>query len=188
MVKNTRITKYKQTDLLNIKITHETVGDYEAIKKINDLAFGQEDEGRLVEKLRKKNDFIPELSSIAKINKKPVGHILFYPVYIRSKKTNHISLSLGPMAVLPDFQKKGIGKKLVQNGLARAKRLGFRSVIVVGHPNYYPKFGFQLASTWGIEAPFEVPDNAFMAIELEKDALKNINGTVIYPPEFNAAL
>ena len=72
--------------------------------------------------------------------------------------------------------------------MARAKRLGFRSVIVVGHPNYYPKFGFQKTSTRGIEAPFEVPDNAFMAIELGKDALKNINGTVIYPPEFNAAL
>jgi predicted N-acetyltransferase YhbS len=89
------------------------------------------------------------------------------------------------MAVLPEYQKKGIGLQLVEEGLKRARKLGFKSVIVLGHAAYYPRFGFEPAGKWGIRPPFEVPDDAFMALELVRDGLKDIQGTVEYPPEFN---
>ena len=88
------------------------------------------------------------------------------------------------MAVRPEFQKSGIGGQLIQQGLKVAEELGFKSVIVLGHEHYYPKFGFEPADKWNIKAPFDVPSNVFMAIELVKDGLKNISGTVIYPKEF----
>ena len=89
------------------------------------------------------------------------------------------------MAVLPDYQRRGIGRQLVQEGLIIAKDKGFNSVIVVGHPEYYPKFGFRPASLWKIRPPFDLPDNVFMALELEEGALKNVTGIVQYPVEFN---
>ncbi len=94
------------------------------------------------------------------------------------------SLGLAPMAVSPECQKSGIGGQLVKKGLELAKRLKFKSVVVLGHEHYYPKFGFEPANKWNIKAPFDVPSNFFMAIELEKDGLKNVAGTVIYPKEF----
>lgn len=89
------------------------------------------------------------------------------------------------MAVRPELQKIGIGRQLIRHGLKTAKELEFKSVIVLGHEHYYPKFGFEPAEKWDIKAPFDVPSNAFMAIELAKDGLKNISGTVIYPKEFD---
>jgi putative acetyltransferase len=91
------------------------------------------------------------------------------------------------MAVSPGFQNKGIGGQLINKGLDNARELGYRSVIVVGHENYYPKFGFVPAQKWNIKAPFDVPANVFMGIELVEDGLKNVEGTVVYPKEFEAA-
>lgn len=88
------------------------------------------------------------------------------------------------MAVRPQFQEKGIGGQLINEGFKTARGLKFKSIIVLGHEHYYPKFGFEPAGKWNIKAPFDVPSNAFMAIELEQDGLKNISGTVIYPKEF----
>ena len=88
------------------------------------------------------------------------------------------------MAVLPKFQKKGIGGSLIIEGLKKAKELGYKSVIVLGHKEYYPKFGFKKASKWGIVCPFEVPDEYFMAIELTAETLSEKTGTVVYPQEF----
>jgi predicted N-acetyltransferase YhbS len=89
------------------------------------------------------------------------------------------------MAVKPGLQKQGIGGELIKHGLAKARELGHTSVIVVGHEHYYPKFGFVPADRWNIKAPFDVPSNAFMGIELIKDGLKDISGTVEYAPPFN---
>ena len=169
---------------MHIIIRQELKEDLARIKKINDLAFEQEDEGRLVNKLRKKDQFIPDLSLVAETEETVVGHILFYPVKIISTNTSHTTLSLGPMAVLPEFRKKSIGKKLIYEGLKRAKDLGFRSVIVVGHPGYYPKFGFTNASDWNIKVPFEVPDEVFMALEIVNGELKDKPGVIEYPAEF----
>jgi len=169
-------------------IRPERENDYTKIREVNDLAFGQENEGRLIEKLRQTEKFIPELSLVAERDDEVVGHILFYPVIIRSSTAKFQTLSLGPMAVTPAYQRQGIGSQLVKEGLEAAKTLGHKSVIVVGHPEYYPRFGFKPASQWKIKAPFDVPDEAFLALELVKGELKGKSGTVEYPEEFNEAM
>ena len=88
------------------------------------------------------------------------------------------------MAVHPEFQKQGIGSKLVQQGLVRCRKLGHQLIVVVGHPDYYPRFGFTSARAKGLEAPFPVPDEAFMVVELTEGGLNMITGMVRYPPEF----
>ena len=169
---------------MNIIIRQELGKDLVRIKEINDRAFEQENESSLVDKLRKKDQFIPELSLVAEADETVVGHILFYPVKINSAHQKHTTLSLGPMAVLREYQKKGIGGKLISEGLIRAKEFGFRTVIVVGHPEYYPKFGFAKASKWSIKLPFEVPDEVFMALEFVEGELKDKSGIIEYPAEF----
>jgi predicted N-acetyltransferase YhbS len=114
-----------------------------------------------------------------------VGYVLFFPIKIVDGKLEHESIALAPVSVHPKHQKKGIGSALIKEGLTRCKKEGFQSVIVLGHPEYYPRFGFRPASNWKISAPFDVPDEAFMALELTINALKNIQGIVQYPDEFN---
>lgn len=169
-------------------IRPERENDYSKIRGVNDLAFGQENEGRLIEKLRQTEKFIPKLSLVAELNNEIVGHILFYPVIIRSATSKFQSISLGPMAVIPAYQRQGIGIRLVKEGLETAKKLGHKSVIVVGHPEYYPRFGFKSASQWKIKVPFDVPDEVFLALELVNGELKAKSGTVEYPEEFNEAV
>jgi predicted N-acetyltransferase YhbS len=152
---------------------------------VHTLAFGRNNEAVLVEELRKTKRFVPELSLMAKYYEMTVGHILFYPVDIVDGEKKTVTLALAPLAVMPEHQKKGVGSKLIKVGLGKAKKLGFGSVIVLGHEKFYPKFGFQPASKWNIRAPFDVPDEAFMAIELIPGALKDAAGTVHYPKEFS---
>ena len=116
----------------------------------------------------------------------PPQYAIFTRITIRSEKGElYHSLALAPMAVAPEYQRKGIGKKLVERGLKRAKDLGHKSVIVLGHEHYYPRFGFQPAARWSIKAPFTVDPNHFMAIELVPDALRDVSGVVQYPKEFD---
>ncbi|MFH1941183.1 MAG: N-acetyltransferase [bacterium] len=171
-----------------ITIRAETKEDYLRITEINDLAFGQPNEGKLVEKLRLTERFIPELSLVAEIEGVVVGHILLYPITIRSGKVQHDTLSLGPMSVMPNFQRSGIGSIMVIRGLQTAKALGHESVIVIGHPDYYPRFGFKRTVGWGIRSPFDVPDEAFMALELKPNALRDKSGIVQYPKTFEDAV
>jgi putative acetyltransferase len=173
---------------MNVVIRQETDSDFAAVIDVNRQAFGRDDEARLVERLRKSRTFIQELSLVADLNRQIVGHILFTKIVIRSGDGNEYpSLALAPMAVLPRCQKQGIGGKLVQHGLKRAIELGHRSVIVLGHEQYYPAFGFEPASRWNISCPYDVPDNVFMAMELSEDGLKGVTGTVKYPDDFNEA-
>lgn len=173
---------------MDIKIRHEILEDHPHIKRINDLAFGQPDEGMMVDLLRRNPRFIPELSLVALDHGSVVGHILFFPVSIATANTRKTSLSLAPMAVHPDHQSKGIGGRLINEGLAVAKAMGFDSVIVLGHPGYYPRFGFQPASRWGIKPPLEAPDEAFMAMELLESGLEGKSGVAEYPREYGIAL
>jgi len=168
---------------MDILIRMETEKDYEDISNVNRLAFGQEEESRLVNKIRNGNNFIADLSLVAETGGRIIGHILFSKIKI-SGSSIFESLALAPMAVVPDFQRKGIGAKLIVAGISKAKELNFGSIIVLGHKDYYPRFGFQKASKWNIKCPFEIPDEAFMAMELSENALKNKSGTVIYPNEF----
>lgn len=166
-----------------MNIRQESPQDFQAIYEINHLAFEQEGESQLIEKIRKSETFIPELSLVAEQNNKVIGHILFSKIKIIGEQS-YPSLALAPMSVHPDFQNKGIGSQLVTQGLQIAKKLNFEHVIVLGHHNFYPKFGFQKASNWSIQCPFEVPGDHFMAIELVEGSLENKGGLVEYPPIF----
>lgn len=167
-----------------IQIRSETREDYEGIDEVNRQAFEQEFESQLVRKIREGQNFIEELSLVALDETNIVGHILFSKIKIQGD-SEHETLALAPMAVKPAFQMKGIGKKLVRAGLKKAKDLGFGSVIVLGHSDYYPQFGFQKASQWNITCPFDAPDESFMAIQLIPGDLEDKSGIVIYPDEFD---
>jgi len=95
------------------------------------------------------------------------------------------SLALAPVSVAPSFQKKGIGSQLIRAALQKAKELGYHSVIVLGHKDYYPKFGFKKAALWNIKPPFVVPDEVFMAMELTEHSLENVEGVVQYSKAFS---
>jgi predicted N-acetyltransferase YhbS len=161
-------------------IRREKNEDFKSIYEINYQAFKQKNESELIERIRVSKNFVPELSLIAEKNGKIVGHILLSKIMIKGEKEFE-SLILAPLAVLPELQKQGIGKKLITEGLKKARELGFSSVIVVGHKNYYPKFGFEKASKWNIKCSFKVPDGAFMAIELNIGALAEKSGIVEFP-------
>jgi predicted N-acetyltransferase YhbS len=170
---------------MNVVIRQELENDHEAVYQVVKSAFekmelASGDEQDLVNRLRKSQAFIPKLSLVAESDGKVIGHILF----TKMKIGGHPSLALAPVAVLPEFQKQGVGGKLIQEGHRIAKELGYRSVIVVGHPGYYPCFGYSPASKWKITAPFEVPDKAFMVLELVEGGLTGISGMIEYAPEF----
>jgi len=175
-----KVNGYKNMDIL---IRKEEKKDYNDIFEINKSAFGQEEESKLIDKIRSGDNFISDISLVAEIDGKIIGHILFSKIEI-SGSSIFKSLALAPMAVVPEFQKKGVGSKLIKEGIRKAKDLEFESIIVLGHKDYYPRFGFQKASKWNIKCPFEAPDETFMAIELFENALKDKSGTVVYPPEF----
>lgn len=152
---------------------------------VNERAFGRQDEPRLVEKLRQAPDSIPELSLVAIKDGQVIGHILFSLVTLETGQGSMPVLALAPMAVLPEYQNKGIGSMVVRQGLAEARHLGHRIVIVLGHPGYYPRFGFQRAIDYGIRCAYEVPDDVFMVMELQPGALDGVHGIVRYPPVFD---
>lgn len=155
-------------------------------KAFESLEISDHNEGKLVDKLRKAQTFIDELSLVAELNGQVIGHILFTPITIDNGQQQFQSLILAPVSVLPEFQKQGIGGQLIRAGHQRAIELGFQSVILLGHPGYYPRFGYNPASTWGIKTHIPLPsDDVFMAVELTEGALTGVSGMVIFPPEFN---
>jgi predicted N-acetyltransferase YhbS len=171
-------------------IRTETEKDFAATEEVVRQAFvGVEhsdgSEPALVARLRKSTAFVPELSLVAECKGVLVGHILFTKLEVVSDdKQVHDSLALAPVSVLPSCQRMGVGSALIEEGHKRAASLGFRSVILLGHPDYYPRFGYEKASKWKIKAPFDVPDESFMARELVESGLSAASGVVKYPPAF----
>ena len=166
------------------KIRKENKNDYNEVYNVIKKAFetaehSDGNEQDLVVILRKSEAFIPELSLVAVEENKIVGYILFTKIKIK----DNIELALAPLAVLPEYQRKGIGKKLIETGHNIAKNLGYHYSIVLGSENYYSKMGYILAIQYGIKAPFQVPDENFMAIKLN-DTNIEIKGTVEYAKEF----
>ncbi len=139
----------------------------------------------LVERLHNSDAFIPELSLVAEYNGKIIGYILMTKVEIVSDKTTTPSLCLAPIAVHPQYQRQGIGSLLIKAAHEKAKALGYKSAVVLGHKDYYPKFGYTKASTYGISFPFAAPDEYCMAVELSPNGLTDVNGTVKFPTAFN---
>jgi putative acetyltransferase len=167
-----------------IEIRPESQTDIFAINKVNIAAFGRENEARLVDLLRDNESLV--LSMVAETNGSIVGHIAYSPIMINYSDGSQMSaLALAPVAVLPEFQKLGIGIRLVQVSLDILKARGTSVVIVLGHPEYYPRFGFVPASRYNIKCPFEVPDDTFMLLELTGGILENKEGVVKYRPEFD---
>lgn len=139
----------------------------------------------LVEKLRKSDAFIAELSLVAEDEQGEItGHILFTKIKIDNGPESYESLALAPVSVKPEFQNKGVGGKLILQGHAIARELGYSSIILIGHENYYPRFGYEKTSNFGISFPFDIPEENGMAIELTENGLKNKKGVVKYPKEF----
>lgn len=171
-------------------IRKEQTKDYQEVFNLIEEAFKDQEftdhkEQFLVERLRNSKSFVPELALVAQIENKIVGYILLTKITIRNDKGQETpSLALAPIAVLKKYQGKGIGAQLIQKAHQRARELHFGSVIVLGHQNYYPKFGYKTTNQYGIKLPFEVPFENCMLIEIVENALKNVHGVVGYPKEF----
>lgn len=175
---------------MNIIIRQETPSDYPVIFDLIEKAFRSEEysehrEHFIVQELRKSDAFIPELALVAEADYKPAGYILLTKIKIRNEDKTVDSLALAPVAVLPEYQRNGIGSLLIKTAHVKAKELGYKSIILLGHKDYYPRFGYVQANKFGIQSPFHVPDENFMAIELTENALLNVSGVVEYPKEFN---
>lgn len=165
---------------MTLVIRPEAPRDLEAVRLVNRLAFGQDDEARLVDGLRD-GGFV-RLSLVAEREGGIVGHILFSDLPILADDETIPALALAPLAVLPEFQRRGIGSKLVDRGLDLCRQQGHRLVIVLGHPEFYRRFGFSSESARPLVSPFS--GDAWMAMELVKGALDEVAGTVAYPPPF----
>jgi putative acetyltransferase len=162
-------------------IRPETSADHAAIRQVNRTAFGGEGEARLVDALREEG--YARVSLVAKEEGRVVGHILFSALTIATPRGNIEALALAPMAVVPSHQRKGIGSSLVREGLRACGDAGHRIVIVVGHPEFYPRFGFSAKRAEPLKSAYSGP--AFMAVELVPNALRGIEGEVRFPPPFD---
>lgn len=163
-------------------IRPETASDRAAVRAVNEAAFETSAEADLVEALRERAE--PTFSLVAEEGGRVVGHILFSPVGLAGHPELGL-FGLAPMAVEPSLQRRGVGSALVRAGLEACAAAGGRAVVVLGHPEYYPRFGFRPASGFGLSCRWEVPDEAFMALELEPGALAEAEGEVAYHPAFD---
>ena len=170
---------------MNILIRPETSADHDAIRHVNRLGFGQGDEARLVDALRDGGHV--RVSLVAEAEGQVVGHVLFSDLPILTDGGTVASLSLAPMAVLPECQKRGIGSALVREGLEVCQGEGHRIVVVLGHPDFYPRFGFSARLAEPLSSPFGGRE-AWMALELVPGALGGVTGWVRYPPPFEAGV
>jgi len=164
-----------------LAIRPEIPGDVDSIRHVSEQAFGQKAEADLVEKLRNRGALT--LSLVAVRNNEVEGHIAFSPVVIESDCSSFDALA--PVAVLPAYQRQGIGGQLVRAGLEGCRDLGHEIVVVLGHPTYYPRFGFAPAGPKSIGCEFEAPEGAFMVLELREGALAGRGGVVKFQPEFS---
>jgi putative acetyltransferase len=164
-------------------IRHEEPQDIAAIRFVNEQAFGGSAEANAIEMLRDRG--AATLSLVAVIADRVVGHLFFTPIEIAAPDRSWPGSGLAPLAVLPEYQRRGIGSALMDAGLEECRRLGCERLIVLGHPNYYPRFGFERASQYGVRFEFEAPDEACMILALQPGALDGVGGVAKYQPDWN---
>ncbi len=174
---------------MDLRIRKEEFNDFKAVFTLVEEAFKEKEysdhtEQFLVERLRSSDTFIPELSLVAEVHGKLVGHILLTKIKVKNDFEEFKSLAMAPVSVLPKFQGQGIGGKLILKAHNTAKKLGYESIILLGHKEYYSKFGYQQLDGFQISLPFDVPKENCMALELVKNALFKVNGVVEYPKAF----
>ena len=172
--------------LKEVVVRAEQAQDIPGVREVNQSAFGQPQEGRIVDALRDACRDV--LSLVAVYRERVIGHILFSPVSIAMQERTVTGMGLAPMSVLPEFQKKGIGTTLVRTGIFSLRARACPFIIVLGHPQYYPRFGFEKASVYHIESEWDVPEEAFMIMVLDDIAMKGVQGTACYRPEFAEAM
>ena len=163
-------------------IRTENEKDRDAVFAVNGSAFETPAEATLVDMLREQAQ--PIVSLVAEDQGNVVGHIMFSPVSLSENHDLKV-MGLAPMAVAPEHQRKGIGSALVRAGLEQCRQLDFVAVVVLGHPEYYPRFGFSPSSRFGIDSEYEVPEEVFMAMELKPEALSGKTGRVKYHAAFS---
>lgn len=164
-----------------IEIRPEQVGDIAAIRDVNRRAFGQDQEGAIVDALRANGGVL--LSLVALADGHVVGHIMYSP--LRAGAID--AAALGPMAVVPEHQRRGIGAMLVEAGIRHLASARCPLIAVLGHPAFYPRFGFRPARTYGITCEWDVPDNVFMVLVLDASQISRAIGLAKYRPEFTIA-
>ena len=166
-----------------VTVREEQAGDEAAIRRVNEQAFGSPAEADLVDALRDSGALTVSLVAVS--NEEIVGHIAFSPIALEPEKAPLRAVGLAPMAVLPAHQRRGIGRQLTQAGLEACRRAGAELVVVLGHPDYYPRSGFVPAKPHGFEYEFDGPDEAFMVKELRADAMTEHSGRVRFHPAFD---
>jgi putative acetyltransferase len=163
-----------------VVIREETAADHAAVRELNQRAFGQDDEANLVDALRAGQ--YTRLSLVAEQNGAVIGHLLFSRLPIETASGTVEALALASVAVLPGHQRQGVGSQLIRHGLMMCRQRGHRIVVVLGHAEYYPRFGFSAALAERLRSPFPGPH--FMALELVPGALDGVEGDVRYPSPF----
>jgi putative acetyltransferase len=163
-----------------VLVRTESAEDRAAIYAVNEAAFGGREESELVDRLREDGSVL--LSLVAEIEGRVAGHILFSRMFLDTGADLFPAAALAPMAVLPERQRQGIGGALIRAGLDAMRAQGERIVIVVGHAEYYPRFGFSPKLAAALESPF--PPEVFMALELAPAALDGVRGKVRYAAPF----
>jgi putative acetyltransferase len=161
-------------------VRQETASDAEAVFRVEREAFGREVEARLVEALWAGGHVL--LSLVAEVDGEIVGHIVFSPMTIEGEARSYAAVCLGPLAVAPEHQRQGIGGALIEAGLAELRSEGHGPVFLLGHPSYYPRFGFRPAREFDVH--YQDDRDAFMALELQPGALDGVSGRVKFAPEF----
>ena len=169
--------------MVQLQVRPEQSADAQAIRHVNIQAFESDAEANLVEVLRAAG--IKIISLVAVSEDKIVGHILFSPVSLIENEAVHSIIALAPMAVLPEWQNKGVGSQLVEAGLRYCEEAGYTAVVVLGHPHYYPRFGFEAAVRYNLRCEYPVADDVFMVKELQPGALDGVAGTIKYHDAFN---
>ncbi len=164
-----------------IEIREERPDDVAAVRNLNRRAFGQDQESNIVDALRANGAAL--LSLVATLDDRVVGHIMYSPLTIGGNVTG---AALGPMAVLPEHQRQGIGSKLVKVGNQKLKDAGYPFIIVVGHADYYPRFGFKRANEHGITCEWDLPDDVFMLLVLDQAKMESVSGLATYRQEFSS--